>query len=155
MNDLILFCADFANGQSIPARFTCSGENASPALSWSSLPPLTRNLALIVDDPDAPAGVWVHWVIYNIPASLAGLPGAVAKTDKVPGIGTQGVNDFGRMGYDGPCPPPGRPHRYYFTLYAIDCELDLMPGLTKKNVLISLQGHILAQSQWMGTFQRT
>ena len=155
MTDMILFCPDFPNGQAVPPQFTCSGENTSPALSWSNAPPATLSFALIADDPDAPAGVWVHWVLYNIPAALSNLAPAIEKTETVPGIGTQGRNDFGRIGYDGPCPPPGRPHRYYFTLYALDQMLDLMPGLTKKNVLASLQGHILAQAQWMGTFQRS
>ncbi len=155
MAGMILFTSEFANSQTIPTRFTCSGENVSPALSWSNLPAGTASLALIADDPDAPSGLWVHWVLYNIPAALTGLPGALEKIEILKDVGTQGRNDFSRIGYDGPCPPPGRPHRYYFTLYALDQQLDLMPGLSKKNVLVSIQGHILAQAQWMGIFQRS
>jgi Raf kinase inhibitor-like YbhB/YbcL family protein len=154
MADMLLFCSEFANGQPIPARFTCSGEDVSPPLSWSNLPSGTLSLALIVDDPDAPAGVWVHWVFYNIPSNLSGLAEAMPKNEVIEGCGTQGRNDFGQLGYNGPCPPPGRAHRYYFTLYAVSRDLRLMPGLNKKNLLISIEGHILARAQWMGTYQR-
>ena len=144
----------FAQGSLIPKKFTCDGTNVSPALNWSGLPAGTRSLALITDDPDAPVGTFTHWVLYNMAPSLTGLPEAVAKIAQVPGIGTQGNNSFSRPGYDGPCPPRGAPHRYYFTLYALDLSPDLPPGLTPTKLQSAMRGHIMAESQWMGKYQR-
>ena len=120
----------FMQGSLIPKKFTCDGSNISPTLNWSNLPAGTRSLALITDDPDAPVGTFTHWVLYNMAPSMTGLPEAVAKISQVPGIGTHGNNSYGRPGYDGPCPPRGAPHRYFFTLYALDLPSDLPPGLT-------------------------
>lgn len=144
----------FENGQPIPARFTCSGENRSPELRWSGVPDSARSLALIVDDPDAPVGVFVHWVLYNMDASVTGLPEGLAKTAQIAGAGTQGGNDFRKTGYDGPCPPAGKPHRYFFKLYALDLPPTLPAGLNKAGLLKQIEGHVLAEAQWMGTFQR-
>jgi Raf kinase inhibitor-like YbhB/YbcL family protein len=144
----------FTPGEPIPAKFTCEGENVSPALEWDTLPAGTKGLALIMDDPDAPMGTFVHWVIYNIPASLKGLPEGV-KTDKqVSGIGTQGNNGARRSGYTGPCPPPGKLHRYYFTLYALNTQTSFEPGFSKEQVLQKIEGQVLATGQVMGTYQR-
>ncbi len=144
----------FTQGGLIPKQFTCDGANISPALNWSSLPPGALSLALITDDPDAPGGTFTHWVLYNIAPSLTGLPENVAKTPQVAGIGTHGHNNFGHASYGGPCPPRGAPHRYYFTLYALDLPPDLPPGLTANKLQSAMGGHILAQGQWMGKYQR-
>ena len=143
----------FSAGQPIPQRFTCDGADASPALSWSEAPQGTKSFALIVDDPDAPAGTWVHWVIFNLPAQTHALPEGVPQTDSAAG-GTQGRNDFGKIGYNGPCPPPGKPHRYFFKLYALDATLDLKPGAKKAEVERAMQNHVLAHSELMGTYAR-
>ena len=144
----------FQPGSDIPAKYTCTGADVSPALSWNDPPPGTQSFALIADDPDAPVGNWVHWVAYDLPASARQLPEGVPKTDAVAGGGVQGQNDFRKTGYGGPCPPPGKPHRYYFKLYALDSKLNLKPGATKKAVESAMQGHILAQAEVMGRFQR-
>ena len=144
----------FERNDLIPAVYTCKGTNISPTLSWSGIPARTKSFALICGDPDAPVGIWVHWVIYNIPEGKSGLPEAVA-TDKKLADGTlQGLNDFRRIGYSGPCPPPGPAHRYSFKLYALDTVLDVNPGLTKKEVLESMEGHVLEEAQLMGKFGR-
>jgi len=144
----------FQPGGDIPSKYTCTGPDVSPALSWSDPPAGTQSFALIADDPDAPVGTWVHWVAYDLPASTRQLPEGVPKTGAVPGGGVQGLNDFGKTGYGGPCPPPGKAHRYYFKLYALDSKLDLKPGATKKAVEQAMQGHILAQAEVMGRFKR-
>jgi Raf kinase inhibitor-like YbhB/YbcL family protein len=149
-----LSCPAFTQGSLIPKQFTCDGVNVSPALNWSGLPPGTLSLALITDDPDAPGGTFTHWVLYNISPSLTGLPEGVLKATQAPGIGTHGNNSFGRPGYGGPCPPRGAPHRYYFTLYALDLPPDLPPGLTSTRLQSAMHGHILAEGQWMGNYQR-
>src|SRR5579871_4641138 len=112
----------FTEGGMIPKQFTCEGPDASPQLSWSGAPAGTQSLALIVDDPDAPVGTWVHWVLYNLPASLSELAENASRTPNALGTASQGLNDFRRSGYGGPCPPPGKPHRYFFKLYALDLE---------------------------------
>jgi Raf kinase inhibitor-like YbhB/YbcL family protein len=144
----------FAEGRPVPAVHTCDGADVSPALAWTGVPPGTKSLALICDDPDAPAGTWVHWVIYGLPGTAAGLPGNVTKTETLPDGARQGLNDFRRVGYGGPCPPPGRPHRYLFKLYALDAEPALKPRATKPDLLRAMAGHILAEAQLMGTYQR-
>lgn len=143
----------FAPGQPIPQKHTCDGPDVSPALNWSEAPQNTKSFALIADDPDAPVGTWVHWVLFNVPAGTQALPEGVPKTDSVAG-GVQGRNDFGRIGYGGPCPPPGKPHRYFFKLYALDTTLSLSPGVKKPDVEKAMQGHVLAQAEVMGTYQR-
>lgn len=144
----------FEQGGMIPSRYTCSGEDVSPALRWTAPPAGTRSLVLIAEDPDAPGGVWTHWVVYNLPAGVREMPGNVPKRDNAPGGGLQGRNSFGRIGYGGPCPPPGHAHRYFFRLYALDMVLSLKAGATKQEVLEAAKGHILAQAHWMGRFKR-
>ncbi len=143
----------FTEGDMIPKKYTCDGQDISPPLAWTGVPEGTKSVALISDDPDAPVGTWVHWVMYNIPPQLQELPEAVP-ADKVLATGaTQGTNDFRRIGYGGPCPPGGT-HRYYFKLYALDQELALDPGLTKDQLLKAMKGHILAEGQLMGRYKR-
>jgi len=149
-----LSSAAFPPGGEIPSKYACSGADVSPALSWNDPPAGTQSFALIADDPDAPVGTWVHWVAYDLPASARQLPEGVPKTEAIAGGGVQGQNDFRKTGYGGPCPPPGKPHRYYFKLYALDGKLNLKPGATKKVVEPAMEGHILAQAEVMGRFQR-
>lgn len=144
----------FTNGGAIPVKHTCDGEDLSPALQWGELPSGTQSLAIIVEDPDAPIGLFVHWVIYNIPPTLTGLPEGIAKSSLVSGIGTQGSNGFGRTGYGGPCPPRGNPHRYFFKLYALDLAPNLPADLNRGKLLAAMQGHILGEGEWMGTYGR-
>lgn len=141
----------FGYGQPIPAVYTCKGRDISPPLQWSDLPAGTKSLALIMDDPDAPMGTWVHWVIYNIPPTRNGLEEAIPAQERLADGSLQGKNSWRRIGYGGPCPPSGT-HRYYFRLYALDSTLSLAPGASKEQVLAAMQGHILAQAEWMGTF---
>ena len=146
--------AAFADGQPIPAKYTCDGEDVSPPLQWTNAPARTKSFALIADDPDAPVGIWVHWVAYDLPAGAGALPENVAKNQTILGNAKQGVNDFRRTGYNGPCPPSGKPHRYFFKIYALDTILNLPPGLTKQDLLKVMAGHVLAEGQLMGTYQR-
>ncbi len=145
----------FVNGQSIPAKYSCVGKNVSPALTWSDPPAGTQSFALIVDDPDAPMGTWVHWVLFNIPADQRSLAEDLPVTGKNvdPNAIYFGKNSSGNTRYDGPCPPSGM-HRYYFKLYALDRLVDLLPGATKEELLKAMQGHILAQGELMGTFSK-
>ncbi len=138
----------FREGASIPVKHTCDGPDVSPPLAWSGAPKNTKTFALICDDPDAPAGTWVHWVLFNVPPTVTQLP------ENASGSGTEGRNDFRKTGYGGPCPPPGKPHRYFFKLYALDASLALKAGATKADVERAMQGHVLAQAQLMGTFGR-
>lgn len=139
----------FRAGDTIPARHTCEGPDVAPALRWGPAPAGTRSLALICDDPDAPRGEWVHWVVYRLPADLDGL-----EEGRLPSSAVQGVNDFGEPRYNGPCPPRGKPHRYYFRLYALDLVPDLAPGATKAQLLKAMEGHVLARGEFMGRFGR-
>lgn len=143
----------FAHEDMIPAKYTCDGKNISPPLSWSGAPKETKSFALICDDPDAPMGTWVHWVLFDIPATVTSLPEGVAKLEEIKGLGKNGKNTSRRWGYDGPCPPSGT-HRYYFKLYALDTLLNLQPGLTKEELLKAMQGHILAQAETLGRYKR-
>ena len=144
----------FAEGQPIPAKYTCDGENISPPLRWDTSPEAAKSFALIYDDPDAPAGTWVHWVLYDLPATRRDLPEAVAAKEDVLGGAKQGRNDFKQIGYGGPCPPQGGAHRYYFKLYALDTELSLKSGATKNEAEKAMKGHILAEGTLMGTYKR-
>lgn len=144
----------FAEGQPIPAKHTGQGEDVSPALLWSEIPPGTKSVALICDDPDAPVGTWVHWVIWNIPPETAGIPEAVPQKAELKDGSKQGMNDFRQTGYGGPMPPAGKAHRYFFKVYALDTQPDLKPGATKSKLLDAMKGHILAEGQLMGTYQR-
>ncbi len=147
----------FEDGDPIPARYTCDDADVTPPLHWSGLPAGTRSLALIVDDPDAPDPaapkmIWVHWVLYNLPPDTPGLPEAIDPADLPPGTG-EGLNDWNRTGYGGPCPPIGR-HRYFFKLYALDTVLPDLGTPTKAELLQAMQGHILGEAVLMGTYQR-
>ncbi|MFZ0962914.1 MAG: YbhB/YbcL family Raf kinase inhibitor-like protein [Terriglobia bacterium] len=144
----------FQPGGTIPSQFTCSGSNISPALSWNDPPPRTESFVLIVDDPDAPGRTWVHWLVYNLPASARQLPEHVSAGAALAVGGRQGVNDFPMNGYGGPCPPPGKPHRYFFRLFALDTTLDLRPPVRRKDVDSAMKGHVLAQAELMGRFGR-
>ena len=144
----------FTDGDAIPSRFTCEGENVSPALAWNGAPPGVGSFALILDDPDAPGGVFTHWVLYNLPATSARLPERVPPTSQLVEGSLQGRNDFGKIGYGGPCPPPGKAHHYHFTLYALDATLRLPAGAAKQNLLDAMRGHVLGQAQLVGTYQR-
>ena len=138
----------FSEGGNIPRKFTFDGQDVSPALAWEGVPPGCKCLALIVDDPDAPAGTWDHWLLYNLPPDVPGLP------EGITGVGTAGRNSWGRSRYNGPCPPRGKPHRYYFKLYALDTTLNLGPGLTKRELESAMGSHILAQGLLMGVYGR-
>ncbi len=143
----------FAPEESIPRKYTCDGEDLSPPLQWSDPPQGTQSFALIADDPDAPAGTWVHWVLYNLPPETRALPEAVPSDADLADGGRHGNNSWPRLGYGGPCPPGGT-HRYFFKLYALDTMLDLDAGADKKQVLQAMEGHILAQAELMGTYAR-
>jgi Raf kinase inhibitor-like YbhB/YbcL family protein len=145
----------FVNGQSIPAKYACTGRNISPALAWNNPPAGTQSFALIMDDPDAPMGTWVHWILFNIPADARSLQENLPITGKIvePNAIYIGKNSSGRTGYDGPCPPSGI-HRYFFKLYALDTALNLLPGASKEQVHKEMEGHILAQAELMGTFSK-
>ena len=154
---MTLSSPSFRNNQPMPAKHSCEGEDASPALKWEGAPAGTKSFALICDDPDAPGGSWVHWVMYGIPASTTELPEKVAKTDTVAALNgvKQGVTDFGRVGYGGPCPPRGHGvHHYHFRLYALDAESNLAPRVTRRQLEAAMKGHILAQAELIGTYQR-
>lgn len=145
----------FRNEDFIPVKYTCDGDDVSPALRWFEPPAGTRSFALIMEDPDAPGGTFIHWILYNIPPNLSELPENVPKRPEVAGIGMQGVNDFGRIGYGGPCPPRTHPpHRYYFRLYALDTTLNLRPGANLGEVRAAMSGHILAEAYVMGRYGR-
>ena len=151
---LSLSSSAFAAGAEIPEQYTCEGADASPALSWRGAPAGTKAFALIADDPDAPVGTWVHWVLYDVPADTTELAKGVPTDATLRTGAKQGVNDFRKTGYGGPCPPPGKPHRYVFTLYALDAPTGLKPGARKADVLRAIQGHVLAQTELIGTYKR-
>jgi Raf kinase inhibitor-like YbhB/YbcL family protein len=154
---LVLRSPAFADGAEIPTRYTCEGADASPALEWSGVPAGAKALALVVDDPDAPDPkapkmTWVHWVLYDLPPDVAGLPEAVAREALPPGT-HQGVNDWKRTGWGGPCPPIGR-HRYFFKLYALDAPLGDLGAPTKEKVEAAMKGHVLGEARLMGTYEK-
>lgn len=149
-----LMSSAFQHEGKIPASFTCDGENISPELSWRDAPDQTQSFVLLMHDPDAPrAGGFTHWVLYNIPASVAALEPNVTKEERLAGIGVQGKNDSGKIGYMGPCPPSGT-HRYFVRLYALDAELDLKPGASTEQVQKAMRGHVLDQAELMGRYAR-
>jgi hypothetical protein len=144
----------FKEGTSIPLTYTCDGKDVSPALEWSGFPENTMSFALICDDPDAPRGTWTHWVLVDLPPSTAKLPEGVPAEKTLENGAKQGVNDFGKIGYGGPCPPRGKPHRYLFKVYALDARLDVEAGATKGQVEAAMKGHILAEGRTVGTYAR-
>jgi len=153
--DMKITSPAFSESGSIPKRYTCEGQNISPPLEWSGVPAATKSLALIVDDPDAPdpaapRTIWVHWLLYNLPASCSGLPESV---QSLPTGTLEGCNDWQRVGYGGPCPPIGR-HRYVHTLYALDQMLEGLEKPNRKTLEQAMKGHILAQAQLVGTYQK-
>jgi Raf kinase inhibitor-like YbhB/YbcL family protein len=151
---MLLTTPTFTAGGPIPKPCTCEGDDRSPALAWSEIPVDTRSFALICDDPDAPRGTWVHWVIFNLPADAVELSEGVPRAPAMPSGARQGVNDSGDVGYGGPCPPRGAPHRYFFRLYALDTLLNLSPGAKRSELDHAMAGHILAEATLMGTYRR-
>ncbi len=149
---LQLTTSAFTDGDTIPKKCTCDGADVSPELSWSDAPGGTQSFALIVDDPDAPGRVWVHWVLYNIPAGAQKLTEGVGKEPELSDGSRQGRNDFGKIGYNGPCPPRGPAHRYFFKLYALDAKLSLKAGATKSDLERAMNNHVLAQAELVGKF---
>ena len=143
----------FKEGQPIPRTYTCDGVNVSPPLEWSGVPKTAKTLSIICDDPDASPDTWVHWVLYNLPANNIGIVESMPATEKLLAGGFQGANDFGKIGYGGPCPPSGT-HHYFFKIYALDGELPLQAGVTKAELLKAMEGHILLQGQLMATYRR-
>ncbi len=154
MEKLTLESSAFDNGTPIPAKHTWDTEGLSPPLKWGSPPEGTQSWALICDDPDAPMGTWVHWVLFNLPAEARELPEGLPTDGELETGGRQGKNDFARLGYGGPCPPHGKRHRYVFRLYALDTSLTLDPGASKSDVLKAMEGHVLGQGELMGTYSR-
>ncbi len=151
--ELTVKSSAFVHGGMIPSEYTCDGRDISPPLSWSEGPERTKGYALISDDPDAPMGTWVHWVMYNISPDTTSLAKDIEKTKRLSTGALQGKNDFGTFGYGGPCPPSGT-HRYYFKVYALDIEISGGPGLTKKQLLKEMDKHIIAQGALIGTYTR-
>ena len=143
----------FAEGGTIPKKHTCDGSDVSPELTWANAPAGTQSLALIADDPDAPAGTWTHWIIWNIPLE-AKLPEGAPKVESLSDGTRQGKNDFGRIGYGGPCPPPGKAHRYFFRLYALKAKLDVKAGASRNELERAMQGRVLSQVELMGRYER-
>lgn len=154
MKQISIFSDAFEDGGSMPVDYTCEGDNRSPALSWKGLPEGTESITLIADDPDAPSRTFVHWVIYNIPANSKGLAGSVPRNSVLDDGSLQGKNDFGKTGYNGPCPPPGKPHRFFFRIFALDTRLNLKSGVTGSQVEAAMSGHILARGEMIGKFGR-
>jgi Raf kinase inhibitor-like YbhB/YbcL family protein len=143
----------FKEGEAIPRAYTCDGVNISPPLEWSGIPSTGKTIAIVADDPDAPGGTWVHWILYNLPADNIGLVENLPASETLKAGGFQGRNDFGKIGYGGPCPPSGM-HRYFFKIYALDGELPLKAGATKAELMKAMEGHIIVQGQLMGTYRR-
>lgn len=144
----------FKAGEAIPARHSYDGGNVSPPLAWTGVPNQAKSLALIMDDPDAPRGTWVHWLVYGLAPDARDLKEDLPKTQSLPGGARQGLNDFRLLGYGGPAPPPGNPHRYFFRIYALDTVLDLRPGASRKELDQAMQSHVLATGELMGTYKR-
>jgi Raf kinase inhibitor-like YbhB/YbcL family protein len=144
----------FRDGDTIPTQYTADGRNVSPPLTWQGTPDGTRSLALICEDPDAPRGTWTHWVLFNLPADVHELSEGVPAEKALPSGATQGSNDFGKPGYGGPSPPRGKPHRYFFKLYALDQALDLPASTDRGRLLSAMKGHVLGEGQLMGKYGR-
>jgi len=144
----------FKSGETIPKKYTCDGIDVSPPLSWSGFPAGTKSFVLIVEDPDAPGGVFTHWIAYNISSEIASLPEDVKKVERLDNGILQGMNNFGRIGYNGPCPPHGSKHRYYFRIYALDCDINLPPGATRDDILKAIEGHVIGEAELLGYYGR-
>jgi len=152
--DLVISSSAFKDGDSIPVKYTADGQNVSPTLEWTDAPSGTTSFALINDDPDAPVGTWVHWVVYDIDSNITALDENVSSTELEQMGAKEGKTDFGTVGYGGPAPPRGPVHRYFFKLYALDKKLGLAKGATKTDVVKAMDGHILAEGQLVGLYQR-
>lgn len=153
MLELAVLSAAFAMGAALPERYACAP--GSPPLEWGEVPTNTQSIALLCDDPDAPAGDWVHWVLFNLPPDTRSLPDGIARDAALPGKAVQGLNDYNRVGYDGPCPPLGQTHHYFFKVFALDTRLALDATARKPDLVRAMQGHILAQGSLMATYART
>ena len=151
--EITLTSPAFQDGAAIPYVYTCEGDDISPPLQWSGTPVATRSYAMVCEDPDAPRGTWIHWVLYNISRDAVGLAKAVPTLPELPSGARHGRNTAGDLAYAGPCPPPGKPHRYFFRLYALDISLNLPPGATKAELDEAMDQHILGQGTLMGTYQ--
>ena len=151
--DIQVFSPAFKGGGMIPSKYTCDGENISPALQWQGVPPAARSIAIISDDPDAPMGTWVHWVLFNLPAETEQLSEKIAAEATLANGAKHGTNDFRKLGYGGPCPPNGT-HRYFFKVYCLDIVLNEPAGITKRQLLDAMHGHVLANGQLMGKYKR-
>jgi Raf kinase inhibitor-like YbhB/YbcL family protein len=151
---LTISSKSFSNGGAIPKKSTCDGEDVSPDLSWNEAPAGTRSFALLVDDPDAPVGNWNHWTLWNAPPESHGLPAGTSKVAQLADGTQQGLNDFRKIGYNGPCPPPGKPDRYYFKLFALDTKLTLKEKSGKRELEGAMKDRILGQVEWMGQYGR-
>lgn len=154
MKTIELSSPAFSAGARIPPEFTCSGADVSPPLSWGPVPDGTASLVLICEDPDCPTGMFIHWILYNIPPGTSALPRAIPRKPVLPDGSAHGLNDFGRMEYGGPCPPPGKPHRYFFRLFALDTALHLRAPVTRKSIGAAMEGHVTGHGELMGTFGR-
>lgn len=154
MQALIVTSRAFQEGAPIPVTCTCDGENLSPELAWAGTPPGTVSIAVILEDPDAPGGVFIHWVLYNLPGETAGLMTGVPKGTLLPDGSEQGVNSFGRSSYSGPCPPKGQRHRYFFRVFALDRKVMIRGSATAGDLRTAMGGHILAEGHLMGTYRR-
>ena len=151
--EIKLTSAAFNDDQPMPRAYTCDGINISPPLEWNGVPKTAKTVAIVCDDPDAPGGTWVHWVVYNLPADNIGLVENLPATENLKAGGFQGQSDFGKIGYGGPCPPSGT-HHYFFRIYALDGELPLKAGATKAELMKAMEGHVLLQGQLIGTYRR-
>lgn len=151
--EFVLMSSAFEDGAEIPLIFTCDGEDVSPPLAWENAPQDTATFALILEDPDAPGGTWIHWVLFEIPIAASGLDGGIESGSNYPAGTTLGENDWGEIGYGGPCPPSGT-HRYFFYLFALDKGAEIQPGATAETLRSAIEGQILAQSSLMGTYSR-
>jgi len=151
--DIKVTSTAFEQGGLIPPKYTCDGADVSPPLQWDAVPEGTKSIALISDDPDAPMGTWVHWVMFNLPAETKELAENIPPDKTLPSGARQGTTDFGRIGYGGPCPPSGT-HRYFFKIYALDTEIDLPAGADKPQLLKAMEGHIIGQGQLVGKYKR-
>jgi len=151
---LILSSSGFAEGETIPVRYTCDGEDLSPPLAWTGAPAETQAFALICDDPDAPVGTWDHWIVFNLSAEMTSLPEGVNTKDELGKSLCHGRNSWKRTGYGGPCPPPGKPHRYFFKLYALSAPVDLPDNTTKAELLEAMKPLVLASANLMGIYGR-
>ncbi|HDD56437.1 MAG TPA: YbhB/YbcL family Raf kinase inhibitor-like protein [Nitrososphaeria archaeon] len=154
LSRFILTSSAFKSGEDIPEKYTCDGMDVSPPLSWSGFPAETKSFILIVEDPDAPGGIFTHWIVYNISSKITSLSEGIEKVGKLDNGILQGMNSFGRIGYNGPCPPHGSKHRYYFRIYALDCYIDLPPGATREEVLKTIKEHVIGEAELLGYYER-